>query len=389
MKIVKLESLIANCGLRNYLFVRLTTDTGLTGIGEATLEWQELTVQTLLHEWAEERLLGICPFDIEQVFGGLIRDQYQGGPTVMTVISALEIACWDIIGKACGQPVYRLLGGRARESLPAYANGWYGGAHTPQDYAAKARAVVARGYRGMKFDPFEQAWKDMDEQQMRNAQDIVAAVREAVGDDIDLMIEVHGRLSVGCAIEIGRRLVQYRPAWYEEPVTPHSLDLLAEVKKALPFPVAAGERLYMLEEFARLATLRACDIVQLDLAHCGGLWIGKKIAALCQPQDMRLAPHCSIGPVALCAAIHFGWATPQVMVQENFGDYDAPWRNDLVGGWSPMETGAGRYRLPDKPGLGVELNDAALAAHPFRKHAFPSLWDRRWVAEFTKAGEGR
>ncbi len=388
MKIVKLESLMANCGLRNYLFVRLTTDTGLTGIGEATLEWQELTVQTLLHEWAEERLLGICPFDIEQVFGGLIRDQYQGGPTVMTVISALEIACWDIIGKACGQPVYRLLGGRARESLPAYANGWYGGAHTPQDYAAKAREVIARGYPGMKFDPFEQAWKDMDEQQMRNAQDIVAAVREAVGDDIDLMIEVHGRLSVGCAIEIGRRLVQYRPAWYEEPVTPHSLDLLAEVKKALPFPVAAGERLYMLEEFARLATLRACDIVQLDLAHCGGLWIGKKIAALCQPQDMRLAPHCSIGPVALCAAIHFGWATPQVMVQENFGDYDAPWRNDLVGGWSPMETGAGRYRLPDKPGLGIELNDAVFAAHPYRKHAFPSLWDRRWVAEFTQAGEG-
>ncbi|MBC7703337.1 MAG: mandelate racemase/muconate lactonizing enzyme family protein [Rhodoferax sp.] len=387
MKIVKLESILANCGLRNYLFVRLTTDTGLTGIGEATLEWQELAVQTLLHEWAEERILGVCPFDIEQVFGDLIRDQYQGGPTVMTVISALEIACWDIVGKACGQPVYRLLGGRARDSLPAYANGWYGGARTPQDYAAKARAVVARGYLGMKFDPFEQAWKEMDEQQMRNARDIVAAVREAVGDDIDLMIEVHGRLSVGCAIEMGRRLAQYRPAWYEEPVTPHSLELLVEVKKALPFPVAAGERLYMLEEFARLAALRACDIVQLDLAHCGGLWIGKKVAALCQPQDMRLAPHCSIGPVALCAAIHFGWATPLVMAQENFGDYDAPWRTDLLGGWNPIETGAGRYRLPDKPGLGVELNDAAFAAHPYRKHAFPSLWDRRWVAEFTEAGE--
>ena len=389
MKIVQLESLLANCGLRNYLFVRLTTDTGLTGIGEATLEWQELTVQTLVHEWAEERILGSCPFDIERVFGDLIRDQYQGGPTVMTVISALEIACWDIVGKACGQPVYRLLGGRARESLPAYANGWYGGALTAQDYAGKAREVVARGYRGMKFDPFEQAWKEMDEPRMRTAQNIVAAVREAIGDDVALMIEVHGRLSVGCAIEMGHRLSQYHPAWYEEPVTPHSLDLLAEVKRALPFPVAAGERLYMLEDFARLAAMRACDIVQPDLAHCGGLWIGKKIAALCQPQDMRLAPHCSIGPVALCAAIHFGWATPQVMVQENFGDYDAPWRNDLVGGWSPMEAGrgSGRYRLPDKPGLGIELNDAVFAAHPFRKHAFPSLWDRRWVAEFTQAGE--
>jgi len=379
--------MMANCGLRNYLFVRLSTDTGLTGIGEATLEWQEMAVQTLVHEWAEERILGVCPFDIEQVFGDLIRDQYQGGATVMTVISALEIACWDIIGKACGQPVYRLLGGRARESLPAYANGWYGGARTAQDYAAKAREVVARGYRAMKFDPFEQAWKDMDEAHMRAAQSIVAAVREAVGEDVDLMIEVHGRLSVGCAIEIGRRLAPYRPAWFEEPVTPHSLDLLAEVKHALPFPIAAGERLYMLEDFARLAAMRACDVVQLDLAHSGGLWMGKKIAALCQPQDMRLAPHCSIGPVALCAAIHFGWATPQVMVQENFGDYDAPWRDELVGGWNPM-AGA-QYKLPDKPGLGIELNDAAFALHPFRKHAFPSLWDRRWVAEFTQSAERR
>ncbi len=383
MKIVRLESFLTNCGLRNYLFLRLTTDTGLTGLGEATLEWQEMAVHTLLHEWAEERILGVCPFDIEQVFGDLIRDQYQGGATVMTVISALEIACWDIVGKACGQPVYRLLGGRAREDLPAYANGWYGGAHTPQDYAEKARAVVARGYQAMKFDPFAQAWKNMGSVQMDAAQQIVAAVRQAVGDSVDLMIEVHGRLSAGSAIEMGRRLAQFHPAWYEEPVTPHSLDLLAEVRRALPFPVAAGERLYMLEEFARLAQMRACDIVQPDLAHCGGLWLGKKVAALCQAQDLRLAPHCSIGPVALCAAVHFGWATPQVMVQENFGDFDAPWRDTLVGGWNPMHNG--RYLLPDKPGLGIALDDAACAGHPFVKHAFPSLWDQRWVAEFTKA----
>ncbi|NDE41708.1 MAG: mandelate racemase/muconate lactonizing enzyme family protein, partial [Betaproteobacteria bacterium] len=334
--------------------------------------------------WAEERILGVCPFDIERVFGDLIRDQYQGGATVMTVISALEIACWDIVGKACGQPVYRLLGGQARDSLPAYANGWYGSARTPQDYADKARQVVAMGYDGMKFDPFEQAWKTLDHAAMQSAEDIVAAVRQAVGEGVSLMIEVHGRLSAGSAIEMGRRLAKYNPAWYEEPVSPHSLDLLAEVHRALPFPVAAGERLYMLEEFARLANLRACDVAQPDLAHCGGLWMGKKIAALCQPQDIRLAPHCSIGPVALCAAIHFGWSTPQVMVQENFGDFDAPWRSELVSGWTP--TKQGRYVLPDKPGLGIELDDAACARHPFVKHAFPSLWDKRWLAEFTKSG---
>ena len=243
--------------------------------------------------------------------------------------------------------------------------------------------MVERGYQAMKFDPFGQAWKNMLVGQMRHARDIVAAVRDAVGDDVDLMIEVHGRLSLGCAVDMGHLLAPLRPTWYEEPVSPNSLELLAQVRQALPFPIAAGERLYTLEDFARLTQMQACDVVQPDLAHCGGLWIGKKIAALCQSQDMRLAPHCSIGPVALCAAIHFGWCTPQVMVQENFGDFDAPWRASLVKGWTPMQDG--RYRLPDKPGLGIELDDAACAAHPFVKHAFPSLWDRRWVAEFTRS----
>ncbi len=381
MKITRLETFLTHAGLRNYLFLRLTTDTGLTGVGEASLEWQERAVECLLQDWVEARILGVDPFDVESVIGGLIRDQYQGGPTILTAISGVEIALWDLIGKACGQPVYKLLGGRARERLPAYANGWYGGASTPDDYAEKARMVIARGYSAMKFDPFGTAWKEMSEDAMQAAEATVAKVREAVGDKVDLMIEVHGRLSVECAIEMGRRLIPYRPAWYEEPVTPWSVDLLQEVKKRLPFPIAAGERLYLLEEFSRLAALRACDIVQLDLAHCGGLSVGKKIAALMQPQDLRLAPHCSIGPVALCAAIHFGWSTPHVLVQENFGDFDAPWRHDFVCGWNPC--GNGEYQLPSRPGLGIELNEAAIAAHPPQRNPFPSLWDDRWLKEFT------
>ncbi len=383
MKIIRLETFLTHAGLRNYLFLRLTTDSGLTGVGEASLEWQERAVECLLKDWIEERILGVDPFDIESVIGSLIRDQYQGGPTILTAISGVEIAMWDLIGKACGQPIYKLLGGRARERLPAYANGWYGGALTPDDYADKARAVVAKGYTAMKFDPFGTAWKEMTADSMKSAEAIVAAVRAAVGDDVELMIEVHGRLSVECAVEMGQRLAQYRPAWYEEPVTPWSIDLLKEVKQRISFPVAAGERLYTLEEFSRLAALRACDIVQMDLAHCGGLSMGKKIAAMTQAQDLRLAPHCSIGPVALCAAIHFGWSTQHVIFQENFGDFDVPWRCDFVHGWNPCIQG--EYQLPTLPGLGIELNDAAFAAHPPQRNPFPSLWDNRWLKEFTKA----
>src|SRR5512143_3280069 len=160
MRIASLDTFLTNSGLRNYLFVRLTTDNGLTGLGEASLEWQEKTVQTVMHEWVEGRVVGRDPFDIEAVVGAMIRDQYQGGSTVMTAISGVEIAMWDILGKACGQPVYKLLGGRCHDRMPAYANGWYGGASAPQEYAERAREAVERGYKALKFDPFGTAWKE-------------------------------------------------------------------------------------------------------------------------------------------------------------------------------------------------------------------------------------
>lgn len=383
MRITGLKTILAQAGLRNYLFVQLTTDTGLIGLGEASLEWQERAVACLLHDWVAEQIIGADPADVETLAAKLIRDQYQGGATILTAISGVEIACWDLLGKASGRPVYELLGGRARDALPAYANGWYGGAATPEEFAAKARAVVQRGYRAMKFDPFGTAWKTMTVAEMDEAERIVAAVRDEVGDDVELMVEVHGRLSPDCAIEMGRRLAPYRPAWYEEPVSPWSLDELIPVRKALPFPIAAGERCYMLEEFDRLTALNVCDVIQPDLAHCGGLSIGRRIAALAEARGQRLAPHCSIGPVALCAAIHFGWATPAVRIQENFADYDVPWRDAFVHGWNLCRNG--QFGLPDGPGLGITLDEAVCAAHPPQKNPFPSLWDGRWQQEFTKA----
>jgi len=382
MKITQFETFLANAGLRNYLFIRLHTDAGFSGVGEATLEWQEKTVQTLCHEWVEGRVLGRDPFDVEAVVGGMVRDQYQGGSTVMTAISGVEIALWDIMGKACGQPVYRLLGGRCHERIATYANGWYGGAQTPAEYAERARDAAARGYRALKFDPFGVAWKDLSVEESEAAVERVAAVREAVGRDVGLMIEFHGRLSAGAAIAMIRDLQRFDPVWCEEPVAPECLDLLAEVKRHARSPIAAGERLYTLADFYRLASLRAADVVQMDIAHCGGLSAAKKIAAVAAMQDMRVAPHCSIGPVALAAALHFDVSTPNFMVQEAFAEFDVPWRNDLVGGWNPIREG--ELHLGDAPGLGLELNEAALAEHPYVAHAFPSLWDGDWLTNFTQ-----
>jgi galactonate dehydratase len=381
MKITRLESWLANAGLRNYLFLRLTTDTGLTGIGEASLEWQEKTVQTLAHEWVEGRVLGRDPFDIEALVGGLIRDQYQGGSTVMTAISGVEIALWDLIGKACGQPVYRLLGGRYHRRIPAYANGWYGGARTPAEYAARAREAVARGYRALKFDPFGTAWKDLAAGESEAAVATVAAVREAVGPGVGLMIEFHGRLSAGSAIAMIRQLERFQPVWCEEPVAPECLDLLAEVKRQARSTVAAGERLYTQADFYRLTVLRAADVVQMDIAHCGGISAAKKIAAMAAVQDLRVAPHCSVGPVALAACLHFDVSTPNFMIQEAFGEFDVPWRNHLVRGWNPIRNG--EFVLTEEPGLGLDIDEAVIAEHPYVPGAFPSLWDQDWLTHFT------
>ncbi len=324
MKIVLLETFLANGGLRNYLFIRLTTDTGLQGVGEASLEWQERAVECLIHEWVKERVLGCDPFAIEALIGGLIRDQYQGGATIMTAISGIEIACWDIIGKACGQPVYMLLGGRARDELTSYANGWYGGATTADDYAAAAQRVASLGFTGMKFDPFGTAWKHLDREAVTRCESLVSAVRTAVGDDMDLMIEGHGRLSTASAIAIGQRLERFAPAWFEEPVAPLAIRCLREVRAALSTPITAGERMYAFDEFEQLISSDAVDIINCDIAHCGGLHIARKISTLAEARGLQLAPHCSVGPVALCAAVHFGWATPNVKVQEDFYAFDVP-----------------------------------------------------------------
>lgn len=379
MKITHLDTFLANAGLRNYLFIRLRTDTGLTGVGEASLEWQEKTVETLVHEWVKDRVLGRDPFDIEAVVGGMIRDQYQGGSTVMTAISGIELALWDIIGKTCRQPVYRLLGGRCQPSIAAYANGWYGGAQTPRDYAERASAAIARGYRALKFDPFGTAWKDMAAEAEAAAIELVAAVREAVGPNVGLMIEFHGRLSAGCAIKMIRALERFEPTWCEEPVAPECLDLLAEVKRQVRSPIAAGERLYTLADFYRLVSLRAADVVQMDIAHCGGVLAAKKIAAMAAVQDLRVAPHCSIGPVALAACLHFDASTPNFIIQEAFGDFDVPWRNSLVRGWNPIKNG--EFVLSDEPGLGLDIDEAEIARHPYVPNAFPSLWDSNWLRD--------
>jgi len=384
MRILKLESFLCNAGLRNYLFLKLHTDEGIVGISEASLEWQEEATQRVLHEFFEQRyIIGANPFDVENLFRRMVRDQYQGGPVALTAISGIEIGCWDIIGKALGQPIYNLIGGIAHREIPAYANGWYGGKAIPAEFAARAKTVVAKGYTAMKFDPFGTASKNLTKKDLSDAIEIVAAVGEAVGPDVELFIEGHGRLSVHSAIEAAHQLEQFpNIGFFEEPVTPDSLDLLKEVKNRTTIRIAAGERVYTLPDFFRFCAMRAADIVQFDVDHIGGILPAKKVAAMAEAQDIFFAPHASVGPVAAQAALHVDISTSNFFMQEAFHDFDVPWRSDFIGGYTPIENG--RWKIPTRPGLGIELDDEAMKAHPPIPNNFPSLWDAEWITHFNQ-----
>jgi galactonate dehydratase len=245
----------------------------------------------------------------------------------------------------------------------------------------RACETVDRGYRTLKFDPFTTAWKTLSAEEEERALAIVHAVAEAVGPKIGLMIEIHGRLGAADAIRFIRKLEGLNIVWCEEPVAPESIELLREVKQSTSLPISSGERLYAMPDFARLVSMRAADVVQMDVAHCGGISAAKKIAALAATQDMGISPHCSIGPVAFAAAWHVAWSTSNMMLLESFAEFDVDWRDNLVGGWNPLKRGS--LALPDKPGLGLELDPSAIAAHPYRPLAFPSLWDTTWRDEFT------
>ena len=382
MRVRSLETRIANAGLRNYVFVLLTADDGSTGVGEASLEWQERAVQTLIHEWAEQYVIGSSPLEIEATASRMIRDQYQGGSTVMTAISAVEIAMWDLLGKHLNKPIYQLLGGRVHRSLPAYANGWYGGIDTPEEYAQRAAEAISRGYQGVKFDPFGAAWKRLTPKEFSAAVDRVAAVRRAIGRAKKMMIEFHGRLSYRSALDMIRAIAPYDPFWCEEPVAPELVEQLVNLRKNCDVPIAAGERNYTLPDFYRLMNLGAVDYVQLDVSHCGGLLAARKVAHVAEALDIGIAPHCSVGPVALAAALQFDAGVQNFVIQENFSEYDVPWRSELVGGWEPCV--GGEFAVPDEPGLGVGLNDDAFSEHPYVAHSFPSLWSTTWTDNFTQ-----
>jgi galactonate dehydratase len=365
MKITGYKTILVDAHRANYIFFKLRTDTGLEGLGEATVEWNEKAVVAALEELGEF-LIGKDPFATDALIQTMHRNSYwRTGVVLRSALSGAEAALFDIKGKALGVPVYELLGGKHRDTVACYGNGWFSGAKTAEDFARKASEAVAMGFRGLKWDPFGAAYLEMDRPARNRTIEIVEAVRAAVGPDIDLMIEVHGRLNVPTAIAMARALARFEPRWFEEPVPPESIDALADVRANSPIPIAAGERYFEPERFMELIYKRAADILQPDVGHVGGMLEAQKIAAMAHARFLPVAPHNPTGPVVNAMTLQFAATIPNFCILETIS-VDVPWRREIVR--ESLRFDNGSITIPDVPGLGLELDEDACARHPYQRH---------------------
>lgn len=365
MKVTDVKAFVVDCFRTNWVFVKIYTDEGITGVGEGTLEYKEKAFLGAL-EHIKEYLVGQDPRDIEKHWHHIYRDAYwRGGPVLMSALSAVECALWDILGKSLNVPVYQLLGGKYHDKVRIYVNGWFAGAKEPEEFAEKARIAVQRGVTAMKWDPFGKSYLQISNADLDKALRNVAAVREAVGNSVDLLIEGHGRFDVPTGIKIAKELEQFKPMFFEEPVPPDNIDALKAVRDKSPVAISAGERLYSRWDYRKLFDVRAADYIQPDISHAGGISELKKIAAEAESRYIPFAPHNPSGPVANAATLQLAASCPNFCILEiMYSDVD--WRKDVTN--ESLEYKDGYITIPDKPGLGIEINEEECEKHPYQPH---------------------
>lgn len=386
MKLDKLETFVVGNppprhGGRYFIFLRLTTSCGISGVGEIyNATFGPDLCAAMAHDVFERQFEGQDPHHIERIW----RQTYGAGftmrpdVTVMGVLSGLEMACWDIIGKAADQPVYQLMGGKVHEKLRSYtylypASGdVYPDPDQPNvynnaDIAAEAAAcAVAQGFTAVKFDPagpytiydgHQPRLSDLD-----LSESFCRQIRAAVGDMADLLFGTHGQFTVSGAKRMARRLEPYDPLWFEEPVPPENPADMAEVARYTSVPIAAGERLCTKHEFARVLEAGSASILQMNLGRVGGLLEAKKIASMAETRQAQIAPHLYCGPVVAAANIQLATCSPNFLILESIGQFDGPFMDFLS---RPFQWQDGYVIPPTTPGLGIALNDEAIAASPY------------------------
>ena len=374
MKIDSIKTyLVDSSSAKHWLFVKIETNEGIHGWGEAyTQLGRDRVIERQIDELSRY-LVGCSPFDIKQFLFSAYTDfaGKRGSMELFCAISGLEQALWDIVGKAAGQPVYNLLGGRTRRRLRVYANGW-GGAQPPDELADRARAVVDRGFTALKFDPFPGPWRAyIDRHEEEEAVGRVRAVREAVGPNVDILVEVHRRLAPMHAVRVARAMEPYAPFWFEEPVSARDLGALAEVRHAVNLPVVTGEELYTKNEFRDVFEQRAADILNPDVCNCGGILELREIGAMAEAYHVAMAPHnYNSTTIGLAATLHASAGMPNFLITEYFVNFEEVGKEIAR---QSLEVVDSFITLPDTPGLGIDLDEQALRQRPYRQRPLRDL----------------
>lgn len=368
------------------LLTRVTTDTGAVGWGEAPT--------TLMTHPVRESVREVARFyegvDLHAHRTALRRfEQYSfyrsRSMESLSALSSVDIACHDLLGRELGVPVHDLLGGKIRDEVPAYANGWYSDCVAPAEFAAKATSMQRAGYRALKFDPFGEQFRTLSAAGLRRAVDRVSAVRQAVGPDVELLIECHGRFLPEAALRAGQELEPFRPMFLEEPVLPELTDALKGLRRKLRTPVALGERLLTPADFLSFLRRGLVDILQPDITNSGGFSYGREIAGVASAFGAPVAYHNAFGPVQTAATLHMDAILPTFLIQESFEASWPEWKRSIVTGYSVDH---GSFRVPDGPGLGVRVDEKAVER--FRSEAMEPIGDEPpWVVAGTwQAGTG-
>jgi len=376
VKITRFETFLVSAGV-NYVFVQVHTDEGLVGLGDGTVATKALAVEAAIRD-LERLVVGRDPTNIEGLWQEMFRrPRWRGGPVLNSAISAVEIALWDILGQSLGVPIWKLLGGACRDRIRVY-----GHVHgdTPEEAAESARSLVEQGFTAVKTSPLVVHDNVVRAAQgMREGVARVRAIREAVGEDVDVMLDAHGQLTPEMAVEMAQRVAEYRPLFLEETTQPDDLSVLEWVSQRSPVPLATGERLFTKYEFTEICSRQLVRYVQPDVLHCGGISEMKKIAAIAEAYYIHCAPHNPQSFISAMASFHVDACTPNCVIQEFV--WGPEWQKELFEGAPVIVDGFAE--LPSEPGLGVKLNVEAARAHPYEPDFRPPWhWEDGSVADW-------
>lgn len=377
MRIEAIETYTVSTGWKNWLFVKVITENGLYGISEATINGFIKTTEAALHE-LKHFAIGRDARDITAVANTIIGSIQDAGHIHRLAMGAVEVACWDILGKNLGVPIYQLLGGKVRESILAYANGWYRTERTPENFVEAAEAVVNKGFKALKVDPFGTARHFLSDAEVQEAYNILRAIRDRFGPELHIMIDVHCRLAPTEAIRIARYMQDLDLYWWEEPTTAEREILSNEVAHQSPIRVATGEQFDKVGKFFTLAVGGNISIWQPEPMSLGGIKNTLAVAHIAEACGAWIAPHQSGGPIATAVCLQLAACVPNFLIQEHFDAFNEPWAFDLVT-WNPtINPDNGHLSLPDAPGLWIDLNIDIALEHPYNPDSYLNIYKEGW-----------